>query len=61
MADQESCGHARIEVVTRCPDGGKELGHAEFRREQLRRPPLKPEELAAEAGADFRTGSSCRW
>ena len=51
MAD---CGHERIEVVSRCPDCGQELGHAQFSRQQLaRKGGLSPEELAAQGGTEL--------
>ena len=49
-----TCGHERIEVVSRCPDCGQELGHAEFTREQLaEKGGLSSEEIAAQTGTEL--------
>ena len=53
MAKQKSCEHEHIEVTSRCPDCGKELGRAEFNRSQLAQRGLSPQEMAAQGGTEL--------
>jgi hypothetical protein len=49
-----NCGHERIEVVSRCPDCGQELGHTTIARQQLaQKGGLSPEEIAAQSGTEL--------
>jgi hypothetical protein len=49
-----NCGHDKIEVISRCPDCGQELGHANFTREQLaQKGGLSQAEIAAQAGSEL--------
>jgi len=51
MAD---CGHENIEVVSRCPDCGKELGHANVTRDQLaQQGGLSPQEIASQGASEL--------
>ena len=48
------CAHDRIEVVSRCPDCGQELGHANLNRAELaQKGGLSPEEIAAQSGTEL--------
>ena len=47
------CGHDHIEVISRCPDCGKELGHANVERTQLQQGGLSAAEIAAEGGSEL--------
>jgi len=49
-----NCGHDHIEVISRCPDCGKELGHANFSKAELaNRGGLSQQEIAAQAGSEL--------
>ena len=49
-----NCGHDRVEVISRCPDCGKELGHASFNKAELaNQGGLSQQEIAAQAGAEL--------
>jgi len=49
-----NCGHDQIEVISRCPDCGQELGRANFDRAQLaQKGGLSQAEIAAQAGSEL--------
>jgi hypothetical protein len=49
-----NCGHERVEVISRCPDCGQELGRGQFSRAELaQKGGLSQEEIAAQTGSEL--------